>query len=130
MPATRKILVGAGTTIAVAVTAFSLYLWLALPSCTLLPPSEVVSPDGQVTAVVESRACSKPKNDWAMVKLRASGRGEDPMVFRLLEASGPIDLRWTGASRLEIRYPTGAKTWQSTQPSGWPAVQFVSASDL
>ena len=130
MPATRKILVGAGTTIAVLVAAISLYLWLALPSCTLLPPSDVVSPDGEVTAVVESRACSKPENDWAMVTLRASGRGEHPMVFRLLEASGPIAVRWTGAPRVEIRYLSGAKTWQSSQPSGWPAVQFVSTSGL
>jgi hypothetical protein len=130
MLATSKFLLGAGTASAVVVAAFSLYLWLALPSCTLLPPSEVASPDGRVTAVVESRTCSKPKNDWAMVTLRASGRDDVPMVFRLLEASGPIAVRWAGTSRLEIRYPSGAKTWQTTQPSGWPALQFVATSDL
>jgi hypothetical protein len=130
MPATRKILVGAGVAIASAIAAFSLYVWLGLPSCTVLLPSKVVSPNGQVTAVVESRTCTKPENDWAMVTLSASGRDEAPVVFRLLEASGPIAVRWTDTSSLEIRFPSGAKTWQSTQPSGWPALQFVSASDM
>ena len=130
MPAIRKILFRIGTAIVVGVATVSLYLWLALPNCSLLPPSEVVSPDGKITAVVESRTCSKPANDWAMVTLRAPAQTEAPMVFRLLEASGPIAVRWASSSRLEIRYPSGAKTWQSGQPSGWPAVQFIAASDL
>jgi len=130
MPTTRKILIGAGTAIAVSVVALSLYLWFALPSCTLLAPSRVASPDGQFTAVIESRTCGKPRDDWAMVTLRAPGRQEAQMVFRLLEASGPMAVRWTGTSSLEIRYPSGAKTWQSSQPAGWPAIRFVSAVDL
>ena len=130
MPAIRKILVGAGTAIVAVVAAVSLYLWLALPSCSLLPVSEVVSPDGRITAVVESRTCSKPTDDWAMVTLRAPAQTEAPMVFRLLEASGPIAVRWASPSRLEIRYPSGARTWQSSQQSGWPTLQFIAASDL
>jgi len=130
MTAIRKILVGAGAAVATVVVAGSLYLWLALPNCSLLAPSEVVSPDGKITAVVESRTCSKPADEWAMVTLRAPRQFEAPMVFRLLEASGPIAVQWSGPSRLEIRYPNGAQTWQSTQPSGWPALEFIAASDL
>jgi hypothetical protein len=126
----RKILVGAGIAIATVAAAFSLYSWLALPSCTLLAPSEVASPDGKITAVVASRTCSNPEDDWAEVTLRAPGRNEVPVVFRLLAASGPIAVRWEGASRLEIRYPSGTKTWQTTPLSGWPALKCISASDL
>jgi hypothetical protein len=130
MAAIRKTLIGAGTAVVAIVAAVLLYLWLALPSCSLLAPSEVVSPDGKIAAVIESRSCSKPRDEWAMVTLRAPRQSEAPMVFRLLEASGPIAVQWSGPSRLEIRYPSGAKTWQSTQPSGWPALEFIAASDL
>jgi hypothetical protein len=130
MPSIRKILVGAGAAGIAVVAAFSLYLRLALPNCTLLRPSEVVSPDGGITAVIESRACSDPSEDWARVTLRARDQSEVPIVFRLLKAGGPIAVRWTSSSRIEVRYPSGAQTWQSTRLAGWPAVEFVAATDL
>jgi hypothetical protein len=105
-------------------------VWLVLPTCTIQPRSEIVSPDDRFVAVVESRRCAKPRDDWAMVLLRSPDRNEQPMVFRLLEASGPMAVRWADWSRLEIRYPKGAKTWQSTQPQGWPTVKYLEVSDL
>ena len=130
MSALRKVLVGAGSFVLVAIVGVSLYLWLALPGCTLLPPSEVLAPNGQNMAVVESRTCIRPADDWATVTLRSAGRSERPMVFRLLEASGPIAVRWTDSSRLEIRYPSSGKSWKSTKPQGWPEIQFVPSADL
>jgi hypothetical protein len=130
MPALRKVLIGGGTLAVAAIAAISLYLWLALPSCTLLIPSEVAAPNGQITALVESRTCSKPTDDWATVTLSSREGSERPMVFRLLEASGSIGVRWDDASRLEIRYPSNSKTWKSTQPPGWPSIQFIPSGDL
>jgi hypothetical protein len=126
----RKVAVVVGSLVAVALVAGIFYFWLILPTCTLQPRSEFASPDGRFVAVVDSRRCSEPENDWAMVTLRAPDRSEQAMVFRLLGADGPIAVRWAGWSRLEIRYPEDAKTYRSTQPQGWPNVQFLEVSDL
>jgi hypothetical protein len=129
MQAVRKVLLGIGSLVAAAVAGIILYVWLVLPTCTILPPLETASPDGRFFAIVERRMCREPKDDWAMVMLRASDGGDQPVVFKLLEANGPIVARWADWSRLEIRYPVGAKTWQSTQPQGWPSVRYLEVSD-
>jgi hypothetical protein len=115
MQAVRKVLLGIGSLVAAAVAGIILY--------------ETASPDGRFFAIVERRMCREPKDDWAMVMLRASDGGDQPVVFKLLEANGPIVARWADWSRLEIRYPVGAKTWQSTQPQGWPSVRYLEVSD-
>ena len=127
MAGPRKILVGGGVVAAVLAIGFSLYLWLVLPSCTLQPPVSAVAPDGRFVAVVESRACSKPKDDWAMVTLEARQSGERAQVFKLSETGGPVAVRWVEPSSLEIRYPGGTRPWQSTQIQGWPTVKALVA---
>ena len=127
MAGLRKVLVGGGAVVAVLVVGFSLYLWLALPSCTLQPPVTAVAPDGSFVAVVESRTCSKPKDNWTMVTLEARQSGERAQVFKLSETGGPIAVRWVEPTSLEIRYPSGAQPWQSTQIQGWPTVKALIA---
>jgi len=122
MEGLRKALVSGGVLAAVLAAAFSLYLWLALPNCMLQPSDSVVAPDARFVAVVESRICSKPNDNWAKVTLQARESGERALVFRLLEASGPIAVRWVAPTMLEIRYPNGAQTWHSTRIQGWPTV--------
>jgi hypothetical protein len=121
----RKALLGIGGLAAAAVVGTVLYVSLALPTCTLLPPLETVSPSSRFTAVVQRRQCTDPKNDWAMVLLRAPDRADQPVVFELREANGPIAVRWADWSRLEIRYPVGARTRQSSQWQGWPSVRYL-----
>jgi len=129
MRAVRKVLFGLGSLAGAAVAGIILYVWLALPTCTILPQLETVSPDERFVAIVERRVCKDPKDDWAMVLLRAPDRGDQPVVFELLEANGPIAARWADWSRLEIRYPRGAMTRQSTQQQGWPSVQYLEVDD-
>ena len=126
----RKVAIAFGSFAAAAFAAAVLYVWLVLSTCTIQPRNEFVSPDDRFVAVVESRRCAKPEDDWAMVLLRSPDRNEQPVVFELLEANGPIDVRWADWSRLEIHYPKGAKTRQSTQPQGWPTVKYLEVSDL
>jgi len=126
----RKVATAIGIAVAVVIASGILYVWLVLPTCTILPSREVRSPDDRFTAVIESRKCRKPQDDWAMVLLRSRDRAEQPIVFRLLEANGPIYVRWADWSRLEVQFLSGAKTWQSTQPQGGPSVRFRAVEGL
>jgi hypothetical protein len=126
----RKLAITIGGAVAAFIGAAFLYVWLVLPACTILPRSEVVSPDERFVAVIESRQCSKPEQDRAMVLLRSRDRTEQPVVFELLEANGPIAVQWADWTRLEIRYPIGAKTRQSSQQQGWPTVRYLEVADL
>ncbi len=129
MHAVRKVLLGVGGLVAAAVAGIILYVWLALPNCTILPPLETSSPDGRFTAILERRMCGDLKDDWGMVLLYAPDRADKPVVFELLEANGPIAAHWAHWSRLEIRFPVGAKTRKSTQPQGWPSVRYLEVEE-
>ena len=127
MPSLRKVLVGGGVVVAVVVVGVSLLLWLDLPSCTLQPPVSAVAPDGRFVAVLESRICSKPKDNWTMVTLEERQSGERAQVFKLSETAGPIAVRWVETASLEIRYPSGGQPWQSTRIQGWPTIKALIA---
>lgn len=126
----RKLAIAIGSFVAAAIGVAFLYVWLVLPACTILPRSEVLSPDERFVAVVERRQCRKPEEDRAMVLLRFRDRTDQPVVFELLEASGPIAVQWADWSRLEIRYRTGAKTRRPSQQQGWPTVRYLEVADL
>ena len=125
MRALHKVFVGVAALFGTVIVGFSMYVWLVLPSCTLMEPNRIVSPNENVVAVVQARRCESPRNDWVRVMLHAREGGEAPVVFELLESSGPISVQWDSSSRLEIRYPRDAKTRQTPQLQGWPSVKYL-----
>jgi hypothetical protein len=116
-----KILVGVFAVIGAAYTAFALYVYLFLPSCTYAETAQMISPDGKHFAVREQRTCKNVDDSWSRVVL-----GKPDMKGRWVVAEvrgvGPVSVVWEHSQELVVTYPPGASVKQLGTDGDWPRV--------
>jgi hypothetical protein len=123
-----KALVGVFAAIGVAYTAFALYVYLFLPSCTFAETAQMISPDGKHFAVREQRMCKNVDDSWSRVVLGKPGMQERWVVVEV-RGAGSVSLVWEHSQELVVTYPLGASVRQLGTDGDWPRVTLRHAGE-
>src|SRR5215813_617419 len=89
---------------------------LELLLCSDQVMSETLAPDGIQRAVVFTRGCGPPPENYTRVHIMRSGRRESlheraGEVFVARGASTPVSVQWQGADQVVVRYPQATKVY-------------------
>jgi hypothetical protein len=123
-----KALVGVFAAIGAAYTAFALYVYLFLPSCTFAETAQMISPDGKHFAVREQRMCKNVDDSWSRVALGKPDMKERWVVVEV-RGAGPVSLVWEHSQELVVTYPPGASVRQLGTDGDWPRVTLRRAGE-